>query len=169
MIALEIENPGFRPETVLDAGAGSGVWGRAAKAVFNPRIITGVDTRELPKPVEYTHWYQDDFLTAPLRPYQLILGNPPYKHAEAFIRRSLEVVDSVGYILFLLRLSFLEGQARAVGLWKEHPPVRVWISSRRISFTGNQKSDDTAYALYLWQPMYRGSTHLSWLNWEYEK
>lgn len=167
--ALEIENPGFRPDSFLDPGAGTGVWGNAVRSVFSPRLRDGIDIRELPQHPDYTGWIQGDYLEAKLGRFDLIAGNPPYKHAEEFVRKSFQHIASTGYILFLFRLSFLESQKRARGLWKEHPPAWVWVSAKRISFTGNGKSDDTAYALYLWQPMYHGETRLGWLDWEYEK
>lgn len=99
--------------------------------------------------------------------YDLVVGNPPYKYAEEFVRAGLEALESDGTMIYLLRLAFLEGQARARGLWKTHRPDKVYVLGRRPSFTGNGRTDATAYALYVWYAhLGAGSTtELHWLNW----
>jgi len=105
--------------------------------------------------------------------FDLICGNPPYSLAEEFIRCSINLLNPKGYVYFLLRLSFLEGIARNKGLFKEFPPKRVYICSRRPSFfstDGKKHSTDTlAYALFLWQKGYAKETKLNFLDWKYSK
>lgn len=145
-----------------DPGAGDGVWGKCLKDRFPASKIIGIDIRPLMPPPFY-EWHVGDFLLSDLGTYNLFLGNPPYKFAEAFVRKSLQHVE--GQVLFLLRLAFLEGQKRCEGLWKDYPPKEVHVLGRRPSFTGNGKTDATAYALFLWDTTYRGDTLLKWLNW----
>ncbi len=98
--------------------------------------------------------------------YDFVVGNPPYKFAETFIRNGMAVLNDGGWLVFLLRLAFLEGQARAKALWREYPPHTVAVASRRPSFTGNGKTDATAYACFYILKGYRGPTNLSWLDWD---
>jgi len=77
-------------------------------------------------------------------------------------------LEPKGHIFFLLRLAMLESQRRARGLWQEHRPKKVYVLGRRPSFTGNGKTDATAYALYLWQKGWQGETTLDWLMWDYD-
>lgn len=84
------------------------------------------------------------------------LGNPPYKHAEAHIRHSIKHAR-VG-CAFLLRLAFLES-LRRWPFWQENPPARVWVLSKRPSFTGG-KTDSCAYAWFEWRKGYRGPAAL---------
>lgn len=66
--------------------------------------------------------------------FDLIVGNPPYSHAEKHVRLGLEMLASGGVLSFLLRLGFLESKARRA-LFKAHPPARVDVLSERPSFS----------------------------------
>lgn len=84
------------------------------------------------------------------------IGNPPYKHAEQHIRHSINHAR-VG-CAFLLRLAFLES-LRRWPFWDAHPPARVWVLSRRPSFTGGT-TDSCAYAWFEWRRGYQGPAAL---------
>jgi hypothetical protein len=173
--ALDLLPPMFTPYEALDPGAGTGVWGRVLRERQGGCWIDGVEVdRSHQWPNAYDSWHQADFLTWDgsaanmgstwMAPYDLVFGNPPYKYAEAFVRRALALTKSGGYVLFLLRLAFLEGQARGAGLWQEAPPERVAVCSARPSFTGNGKTDATAYAIYLWRKGRKVEPALTWLK-----
>lgn len=90
----------------------------------------------------------------------------PVADAEAFIRRGAEAGKRFGAMLYLLRLAMLEGQDRGQGLWKTHRPQRVWVLSRRPSFTPGGGTDSAAYGLYLWDRTISGpGPLLDWLEW----
>ena len=59
-----------------------------------------------------------DYMTAKLEPYDLIIGNPPFSEAMAFVKRSLELVKHEGKVIFILRTAFLESDAR-FEFWKD--------------------------------------------------
>lgn len=80
--------------------------------------------------------------------FDTILGNPPYAHAEAFIRHALPMLMPWGRLGFLLRLSFLESQRRAE-FWREFPCEAVYVLSERPSFTDGG-TDSAAYAWFVW-------------------
>ena len=93
-----------------------------------------------------------DFLKVSKK-FDVIITNPPYSLAEQFIERSLE---HASIVVMLLRLSFLEGQGRARGLWKHHPPHRVYICGRRpsmykVNHIGKKNGGFVAYAWYVWK------------------
>jgi len=139
------------------------VWGRVAKQFWPSSLIEGVEIRSVPWPDEYFRWYHGDFLTwQKSGPFSLVIGNPPYREAEAIVRKSYDCLKPGGVLIFLLRLAFLEGQKRSEGLWKEMPPVEVRVLPKRPSFTGNGKSDATAYAFFLWKRGFQGVPKLSW-------
>lgn len=154
------------PERILDPGAGTGVWGNAARRKYRDAFIAGVELRsETRKPDAYDLWLHDDFLlTEPLIQYNLVVGNPPYNRAEQFIRHSFKYLYAGGYMVMLLRLNFLEGQIRNKGLWREYPPRIVVVRSSRVSFTGDGQTNATAYAYYIWQNGYTGETVLKWTD-----
>lgn len=154
---------------VLDPGAGKGPWGQALKEINPDSYIWGVEIEPEMKPPWYDSWSHGDFLEQVGYGvnFDLVIGNPPYRYAEKFIRKSFEMLGKDGHILFLLRLAFLESQERYFGLWKDHKPLKVWTCARRPSFTGDGKTDSTAYAVYLWsKEKFEGDTIMDWMYWE---
>jgi len=160
--------PGAPPlRTALDPGAGAGVWGDVLRA-FRPTVrVWGVERRPTPRPPGYERWIEDDFLQVAMdlsNPFDLVLGNPPYRDAERFIERALACVRVGGHVLFLLRLAFLEGQARRDGLYARHPLRWLWVCSKRPSFQPDGKSSPTAYGVYLWQKGFHGEPTIGYLR-----
>jgi len=155
---------------VLDPGSGTGVWGRAVRERYIFSRIHGSEIDgSLTGTKDYDAWFTGDYLTQPLQgDYDLIVGNPPYKFAKQFVERSLDLLRWDGMLLFLLRLAFMEAQSRH-HWWTEHRPSCVSVLSRRPSFTGDRKTDATAYAIYTWPKDYQGKTELNWLWWDYEE
>lgn len=90
----------------------------------------------------------------------------PVADAEAFVRKALSELTHGGWVVFLLRLAFLEGQDRYRRLWRYAIPSNVLTLSRRPSFTGDGNTDATAYATYYWQKGYEPDRYAGgWLNW----
>lgn len=81
-----------------------------------------------------------------------IVTNPPYKAANAFVRRALELVPRV---IMLLRLAFLEserrsdildgGRLRRVHVFKKRLPMM-----HRDGWTGPRASSAVAFAWFVW-------------------
>lgn len=191
--------PNLRYKTILDPGAGNGVWGRVARANWPSAEITGIDLHNARRGSPYNIWKIGNYALYESASLDLIIGNPPYgdaweeeqkrkrataKHkgqpyhkpkrparvgpfadAEVFVRHSLHLLKPKGYLVFLLRLAFLESQKRGNGLWDEFPPQAVHVLVERPSFTGNGKTDETAYAIYIWRKDWTGDTRLEWLSW----
>lgn len=156
----------------LDAGSGNGVWGKSFRKVFCNRVSYGVDIHKYETEDIYDKVMVEDFLSEDFvagKGYDLVYGNPPYSHAEEFVRQGLKVGQNV---YFLFRLAFLETKKRYFGLFKDHPPRKVYVLSRRPSFfrkeTGNIGTDATAYAMFYWKKGYEGKPDLDWMYWEYD-
>lgn len=152
---------------ILDAGAGTGVWGQAYKNIYPKARLFGIDVRELPKAEKYDFWETADFLnTTPLKIASAVVGNPPYNKAEEFIYHSFEYLQDGGKLVLLLRLAFLESAKRYNGLWAEHRLQKCFVSASRVSYTGDGKTDATAYAVFVWQKGWTGTTELDWFDWK---
>ena len=165
----------FYPESLLDPGAGTGVWGKVARDVWKGLVdIFGIEIRDDVEPHPcYDGFIRGDFLNWPVETssYDLIVGNPPYSLGEEFIEKSWSLLRDGGYLGFLLKLSFLESKKRYNLYFNgmEHmKPKFVWVSVRRISFTGNKKSNADAYCFVIWEKGWVGKTTLDWLYWEYD-
>lgn len=72
--------------------------------------------------------------------------NPPFTHAQAFIKRCKGLAD---WVCALERLNFLEGEERNEWLRADAPDV--YVLPNRPSFTG-EGTDATAYAWFVWTP-----------------
>jgi len=100
-----------------------------------------------------------------------IITNPPYKHAQEFIEKSLELIPNGRKVGMFLKVQFMEGKGRK-RLFTENPPIRVWVSSSRLMCAKNaefEKMKDgggsaVAYAWYIWEKGYKGKTELNWFN-----
>jgi hypothetical protein len=109
-----------------------------------------------------------DYLTAPIPDgVQGVVTNPPYTLAERFIRKA---IAEVPYSAWLLRTNFLESVGR-LSLFRDHPPARVWVSSRRLpmmhrdGWAGPTASSNTCHAWFIFE---RGSnvSEVRWFDWK---
>ena len=96
-----------------------------------------------------------------------IVTNPPFKHAEAFVRRGLDL--GVRKMAMLMRLAWLEGQEREK-LFRSSPLARVWVFSRRLEAwcRGEKpiknKGGLIAFAWFVWDSGHVGPPTLGWIN-----
>lgn len=137
---------------ILDPGAGTGIWGAAARARWPESFITGVELDEQHRwHRSYDQWVQADYLkwdnsTA----YNLIIGNPPYSKCEDFVRMAMTHLTYSGQMMLVLPINFLASQVREAGLFQIYLPNEQWVCSKRPSFTANGRTDAREYALYIW-------------------
>ena len=109
--------------------------------------------------IDNTQWYGD------------IITNPPYKYAQEFIEKALQIIPGNNKVAMFLKIQFLEGRKRK-NLFINHPPKTVYVSSSRLLCAKNaefQKMIDgggsaVAYAWYIWEKGFRGDTQLKWFN-----
>lgn len=111
-----------------------------------------------------------DYLIAELpKGVELIITNRPFLLGPRFIEKAL---SEVGYSAGLLRTNFLESTSR-LPLFREHPPARVWISSRRLpmlhrhGWTGKRAASNTAFAWFVWDAASGVKQRLDWFDWKH--
>lgn len=152
---------------ILDPCAGRGGILRVLRGLgartCGVEIDTGCDADLRPECTDGTVWC-DALHADPWPPFPglPVIANPPYSLAEAFVRAyGLDVARP--FAAFLLRLGFLESKKRWP-LFSEHPPAAVYVLSDRPSFTGNGRTDASAYAWATWSDVTRpGETRVRWL------
>ena len=99
-----------------------------------------------------------------------IFTNPPFKHAEQFVRLAMERINDGNKIVFLLRLQFLEGVARRK-LFDEYPPKYVYVhSSRQKTYKNNdekykaEKSGSAVcFSWFIWEKGFSGNPQIRWI------
>lgn len=154
---------------VLDTGAGPGVWGNAWRDYTNGGRLTGIDLRRLRKPECYDEWIpKTDYLTWDAQGYgaSIIMGNPPYSHAEKFIRKSLGLLAFRGVLGYLLPSAFQHGVGRGRGLFKEFPPLLIASLLQRPNFRGMGDSNVNDYILIVWRRDHDKATRHVFLDWK---
>lgn len=100
-----------------------------------------------------------------------IITNPPYKYAEEFVYKALQIIPTGNKVAMLLRLQFLEGKKRKQ-LFINHPPTKVLVSSSRITCAKNADFEKmkqgggsaVAYAWFIWEKGYKGDPIIKWFN-----
>lgn len=111
-----------------------------------------------------------DFLNSDIKEWNGdIITNPPYKFAKEFIEKSLDIIPIGNKVVMFLKLQFLEGKARRK-LFLNNPPKTIYVSSSRILCAKNGDfgkmidGSAVAYAWYIWEKGFNGTTQLKWFN-----
>lgn len=170
----------FRNESfnggVYDPACGKGNIIRSARAAQIPAYGTDIVDRNPLAP----GWFLGvrDFLHDDgSLPAVNIVTNPPFYRGsgtEAFIYRALTLAE--GKVAVFAPLPFLAGSKRAKGLFKEFPPIRVWVLTPRVSCPAGHYLEDGGKAAggtedwcwIVWPQRilrrFAEKTELSWLN-----
>lgn len=96
-----------------------------------------------------------------------IITNPPFKHAEEFARKALDL--TTGKVAMLCRLAWLEGKQRRE-LFEETPLARVWVFAGRLHMQRGELAGPTgaggmvAFAWFVWEHGHQGPPTLGWIS-----
>jgi hypothetical protein len=149
--------------SILDPGAGPGIWGTVARGIWPNALIHGIDIQEQPKPEAYDRYeigrFPGDWSTTG---YDMVVGNPPFNQANTFVEESMRRLRPGGWLMFLLRLQYCTGSWRRDNLYHNYPLFLYGVYSRRISWRadGKRKTPPRDHALFIWQKGYQGSSFL---------
>ena len=114
-----------------------------------------------------------DFFSNDFRPkFFSIVSNPPFRHAENFVRRAIAVTPEGGKIAMLLPLVWMAGFSAKRDWLPESPLRRIYSISPRPSMPpgaviaagirpGNGTKD---FAWFVWEKGFSGSAELRFLN-----
>ncbi len=109
-----------------------------------------------------------DFLIAKYKNlYMDILTNPPYKYANEFVQKALDIQADGYYTVMFLKIQFLEGQARKK-LFEKYPPKYVYVNSVRQLCAMNGEFDKykataICYCWFVWQKGFTGEPVIRWI------
>ena len=145
------------PQTMMEPSAGAGAFVAAMAEVWAPRTLYRVDLREsliLPQHEDRARFFieqaheglhvpdgrlislEGDFTLVAQQNVpgiQAMIGNPPYKFAEAHVRHAISLLEPGGVLAFLLPVNFLAGIKRVGGLYEKHPPEYMYVLDKRRS------------------------------------
>jgi hypothetical protein len=115
--------------------------------------------------------YGYDFLLFPWandRPFDAIVTNPPFKLAQEFVAKALELCPKV---VMLLRLAFMESERRRPIL-DNGKLARVHVYRKRLpmmhraGWEGRKANSGMAFAWFVWDREHEGPTELHRISWD---
>lgn len=95
-----------------------------------------------------------------------IITNPPFKHAEQFLAKAMDL--GAQKVAMLCRLAWLEGQRRRE-MFESTPIARVWVFSARLKIARGKQWEGgrhglIAFAWFVWERGYRDMPRLGWID-----
>jgi hypothetical protein len=165
----------LHPKAILEPGAGVGNFVRACKAQWFDTPVTAVEivggNEQALSDAGATHVWTSDFLEDDQcfagdhwgkHRYDLIIGNPPYSLVEAFVQRSLMLLNpDEGVLAFVLKLHFF-GSRKRVELFAHFPHYAAFPVIPRPDFTGEGR-DTSEYAMVTWHMLDGALDAKQWL------
>lgn len=132
---------GYRLCTAWEPACGEGHMSRVIAESFEEVYASDVH--------DYGAGDVGDFLWPTTRRADWVITNPPFRLADQFIAKALEVAD-VGAAM-LVRTSFLEGAARYHSLFSGLPPSDILQFVERVPmYRGRLVQDGTTATAYCW-------------------
>ena len=98
-----------------------------------------------------------------------IITNPPYKYAQQFIEKALDIIPEGNKVAMFLKIQFLEGKKRKI-LFQKYPPKVLYVSSSRLNCAKNgdfetyKTNSAIAYGWFIWEKGFKGNTIIKWFN-----
>jgi hypothetical protein len=97
--------------------------------------------------------FKQDYLKTEIREgyFDLIISNPPFSHAEQFIRKAYKELKVGGWCVFLLRLNYYGTRERG-SLWEFWmPKYTICQAAPRMKFSNAPGTDSVEYAHFAFQ------------------
>lgn len=99
-----------------------------------------------------------------------IITNPPFKYAQEFAEKAIELINDGNKVALFLRIQFLETKDRKL-FFKNYPPKYVYVSSSRITCAMNgdflkykKTGSASCYCWFVWEKGYKSDTIIKWFN-----
>lgn len=150
----QVENVFQEDISILDPSAG----GDAINPMSYPKALshmgislsnlTTIDIRE-----DSLAEIKGNFLELDQGEYDVVITNPPFHLAKEFVQHGLKHTKENGFVIMLLRLNFFETKSRKP-FFENQMPKYAFVHHKRMSFTGDGKTDSVAYMHCVWQNGY---------------
>jgi hypothetical protein len=154
-----LSKEGVDKMTCLEPSCGRGHMATAFEEYFKEVVASDI--------FDYGFGQVNDFLSSNYEANSVdwVITNPPFRLAEEFILRSLEIAR-VG-VAMLTRTVFIESVGRYERLFKNTPPVRVGQFTERVPMVkgrvDKKASTATGYAWLMWHKGINKPTELFWI------
>jgi hypothetical protein len=158
-LMLMLEKWTDKAPRILDPAAGSGCWGRAARAVFgDAAYLVGVEPRESERgnvEAAYNEAHTTDLLTyiaGEPEPFDLVVGNPPFSAFAEFWPLHIQAAGLLrpGGTVSLYGLSQWGQSSDASTNLRRWSPSYQWRLGGRPAHREDGKTDSREYSLWGW-------------------
>ena len=153
--------------SILEPAAGGGHMSDVLRDIYGEDNVTSTDL------VDRGYPYLDstkDFLNDNFDYYDNVITNPPFKYAQEFIEKGLDIANKK--VIMFAKIQLLKGKRR-YDLFKSNPPSYVYVHSSRVNpyrngspvdENGKKWSSTMCFAWYVWDKEYSGETIVRWLE-----
>ena len=147
----QVENVFQEDISILDPSAGGDVTNTMSYPMALNHMgislsnLTTIDIRE-----DSLAEIKGNFLELDQGEYDVVITNPPFHLAKEFVQHGLKHTKENGFVIMLLRLNFFETKSRKPFFEKQMPKY-AFVHHKRMSFTGDGKTDSVAYMHCVWQ------------------
>lgn len=96
-----------------------------------------------------------------------IITNPPFKIADKFVRKAMDILEPGNKLCLFLKIQFLESKERK-RLFEDYPPKYVYVYSERQHTAMNgefdkYKAKTQCYCWVIWEKYFFGEPTLRWI------
>ncbi|MDF2119911.1 SAM-dependent methyltransferase [Roseiarcaceae bacterium H3SJ34-1] len=154
-----IDEPNFKNLSCLEPACGAGHMAKVLKEYFGEVRYSDA--------YKYGYGPVRDFLTYPYETNAVdwVITNPPFRLAEEFVLRSLNVARSG--VAILARTVFLESAGRYQAIFMKQPPSKFAQFVERVPMVkgrlDQKASTATGYAWLVWEKRRQGQPRLMWV------
>ena len=162
---LKANYPDFSKRLIWEPACGKGHISEVLKQ--NGYFVTSTDL------IDRGYGYcgpEYDFLKVDKSTNAHIITNPPYKFAQEFVEKAMDIMEDGAMCCMLMKLTFLEGKKR-YDMFQKYPPKHLLVFSNRINCALGGDFDKTpalggavAYGWYIWEKGYTGKTMIDWIK-----
>jgi hypothetical protein len=97
-----------------------------------------------------------------------IITNPPYKYANEFIIKAMEIMEEGKKLALFLPIRYLEGKARKK-IFEKYPLKTLYVSASRLQCARNgnfikRSGGAVAFGWFIWIKGFNGVSELKWFN-----
>ena len=157
------------PRTMLDLGAGGGVFGQRAELALPGTVRVGIEVRAHEERAAARHYDRfipgDFFGVSGIGSFDLVVSNPPFSRTREALALALSLLGPGGLAIFFVRASW-GGAMRDFPFLRRHPPSLAGelvgrVNMRRgVSAKGHQLAGDNVG--HKWLVFERGRRVCSW-------
>lgn len=163
-----LQNDGLELKgSILEPATGGGHMSDVLKEFYGEGSVTSTDLvdRGYSKLDDVKDFLEDEF-----EKYDNVITNPPFKYAQEFIEKGLEIANEK--VIMFAKIQLLEGKKRHL-LFKNNPPSYIYVHSSRVNpyrngspvdENGKKWSSTMCFAWFVWDKRYSGETILRWLE-----